>query len=442
MGYWIVVVDDDPISLTNAKSMLNRNDMKVSCLRSGKDLLKFMGKNTPDLILLDVLMPEMDGFDTFNRLRYTEEKLGRSHTPVIFLTGEEDTLTEQRGLRMGASDFVHKPINESIVIRRIKNSIENQKTIAHLTEEATIDKLTGFLNKASGTKKISEQSIFSAGALMMIDLDNFKLVNDLYGHDMGDSVLSAFSDIVRNNTRETDIIARIGGDEFLGFFPDMEENAVSSMTKRLNEQLLAAAAELMGEDNGIPLGTSVGVAMVKEGDSDFNELFAQADNAMYSVKNNGKHGYVVYDTMSVDANDADSLDSELTRLLRIISERGEAKGALVLPQESFSWNYRYIERYLSQFGGVAMRILFSLSSEESGAAFSKMASSFVAALSGSLRNSDIILEWKQTRFLVVLPQLDDKDLDDVIGRIMDSWEKTGYSDRVTIEYASSLLKKK
>ena len=86
MGIWIVVVDDDPLALTHTKRILREQDMRVSCLRSGRDLLKFMSKNVPDLILLDIQMPEMDGFTTQQELRHMEEEAGREPTPIIFLT--------------------------------------------------------------------------------------------------------------------------------------------------------------------------------------------------------------------------------------------------------------------------------------------------------------------------------------------------------------------
>ena len=86
MEYHVVVVDDEPLSLTNARNILNEQGMKVSCLRSGEDLLCFLIKNTPDLILLDILMPEMDGFETYRALRKYEEQMERPKTPVIFLS--------------------------------------------------------------------------------------------------------------------------------------------------------------------------------------------------------------------------------------------------------------------------------------------------------------------------------------------------------------------
>jgi len=156
VGYWIAVVDDDALLLRSAKNLLEGYAMRVSCLRSGPALLRFIENNTPDLVILDILMPDMDGFETFHALRELEEKPGRNTTPVIFLSGDNDSATERRGLRDGASDFVRKPIDKEILINRIFKTIESHKTIEILTEKATLDKLTGFMNKASGTEKIAE----------------------------------------------------------------------------------------------------------------------------------------------------------------------------------------------------------------------------------------------------------------------------------------------
>lgn len=91
MGYWIAVVDDDALLLKSAKTLLEGYAMRVSCLRSGQDLLKFIENNTPDLVILDILMPGMDGFETFHAFRELENKLGRNTTPVIFLSGDNDS---------------------------------------------------------------------------------------------------------------------------------------------------------------------------------------------------------------------------------------------------------------------------------------------------------------------------------------------------------------
>ena len=193
MDHWIVVVDDDAMSLASVRNMLSEENMHVSCMRSGIALLKFLEKNTPDLILLDVIMPDMDGFETYHALRKLEDKSGRPHVPVIFITGENDSAVEQKGLDIGASDFIRKPINKEIIVRRIDNTILNRKTIETLTDEAMIDGLTGLLNKDRVTERVSKLCGRKSGSLMIMDLDNFKLVNDLFGHDMGDRVLLSFA---------------------------------------------------------------------------------------------------------------------------------------------------------------------------------------------------------------------------------------------------------
>lgn len=442
MGYWVVVVDDEPFSLTNAKNLLREKNMRVSCLRSGSDLLDFIAHHTPDLILLDILMPEMDGFETYRALRQYEERENRAQIPVIFLTGEDNSETERRGLKAGASDFIHKPFDKDILVKRINNTIVNSKTIESLTEEATSDKLTGFLNKASGTEKISEQCNNVPGALMILDLDNFKLVNDLYGHDMGDRILVEFAVIVKHNIRSEDVVCRIGGDEFMAFFAELtEEEAVRSLTERLNEQLLDEADSLMGKDHGIPLGISIGVAFTQKKENDYQILFQYADSALYEVKRNGKHGYYIYKPDVLGSDTEEDIERELQRVIQIMSERGGGKGALILGQEAFSWNYRFIERFLARYGGAATRMIFSLSSEEKGVMFSEMVSAFGNVLKDTLRRSDIIIQWQQSRYFVVLPLLKEEDTPGVIDRIMQAWNKTGYTDRINIRYATSLLEK-
>ena len=229
---WIVVVDDDIETLKNARVLLSDEDMRVSAVSSGKDLIAFMQKNDPDLIILDIVMPEMDGFATYEAIRKLEKEEGRRETPVIFLTGEVNAKTEEIGLRLGASDFIRKPLNKDIVLQRIKNTILNTETIVNLTEEAMTDKLTGFFNKSAAEQKMTDLCMLGYGMMMILDLDNFKLVNDIYGHEMGDRVLESFADITKKNTRANDVLCRIGGDEFLVFFVNTNDEHASKMPVR------------------------------------------------------------------------------------------------------------------------------------------------------------------------------------------------------------------
>lgn len=243
MAAWVIVVDDDPTNLQVAGRILSRNNMRVTALRAGKSLVDYVGENgAPDLILLDINMPGMDGFETLGHLRRFEKEQGMEETPVIFLTADDDTETETHGFEAGGSDYIRKPFNPDILLKRINNIVAKQDRIISLKTEAATDKLTGFLNKAAGIEELSRLCLSRTGCLMMIDLDSFKLVNDIYGHEAGDKVLAGFADIVNDSVPAGSSCARLGGDEFAVFACGItSESNVASFTERLNRDILEGA---------------------------------------------------------------------------------------------------------------------------------------------------------------------------------------------------------
>ncbi len=443
MEYWIVIVDDDALSLASSRNLLKSENMRISCLRSGADLIKFVENNAPDLILLDIMMPEMDGFETYRLLREKEKQLGKAQIPVIFLTGDNDNLTEQKGLELGASDYVRKPINKEIILPRIQKTISNNRTIGDLTEEAMFDKLTGFLNKFHGTERVAKLCQRKKGALMVLDLDNFKLVNDLFGHDAGDRILKAFSDVMRNNTRETDTISRIGGDEFMAFYDDMtEESDVASFSLRINTQFAEKSAEILGPDHGISLGVSIGVAIVLGQNIDYEELFAMADSALYQAKQNGKHGYNVFSNESIAVDtEASDPSRKLERMMKIIEERNNAGGALLLGRESFALIYRFIKRFYRLYGGNAALVLFTLSSEKESdnKDIPNACMQFSAVLQKNLGDSDIIMQSDSNSFLIMLFERSSIDAEKMIRTVMDAWQEAEHEEHVNIDHVIKII---
>ena len=433
----IAVVDDDPMILTRAKEILEEENMQTTCMNSGERLLKYIENNTPDLILLDIKMPDMDGFDAYIQLRKFEEHRGRAHVPVIFISGEDDSEAEEMGLVLGASDYIRKPFNRDVLLGRIRNSIRNSRKIEDLEEEATVDKLTGLLNRAKGTDRVSKLCKRKNGALMILDLDSFKLVNDLFGHESGDKILKAFADIARKNSRETDTISRIGGDEFMGFYEDLlDEGAVAGMTRRLNSQLLTMADEILGEGHGIPLGISIGVVMVPEQGREYNDLFALADSALYRVKQNGKHGYAIYGTDGADGDSAqESAESRLDRMIQIIEERNEKSGALLLGKDYFSAVYKYVVRYYRRYGGDAVVILFELElSTEDIQYIMDAATTFGSIVEKTLRMSDVMVQSGSQSFMVMLTEYPRDEIDKVIARIIELYTDTEFGKDVNVNY--------
>ena len=438
MNYWIAVVDDEPLSLTIAKDILNEEGMKVSCLRSGGDLIRLVEKNTPDLILLDILMPEMDGFETYHALRKLEADHGRAQIPVIFLTGDNNADMERRGLKAGASDFIRKPFNKDVLVGRIVNTIENSRKIESLTEEATTDKLTGFLNKAGGEKKISELCSKMRGVLTVFDLDNFKLINDLYGHDMGDQVLMAFSDVMRRNVRSTDTLSRIGGDEFMGFFLEAPVNEfIAALTKRINDQLIDECIKLMGEDFNVPIGISVGAACTPEDGTDFHELFRYADECMYRIKQNGKHGFAIYDPDAETTGTADTAgdaELEIGRVSKIFGERNETDEAMELGADPFTSVYRYMMRRARENRETVTKVLIRMQAE-GGCDITSEAEEFSAILKKSLRVSDVFTQLQTGHFFILLHDMPEAGCECVINGIIEKWTSKQTSDNIRLQYS-------
>ncbi len=441
MKNWIVVVDDEPVSLTSARRLLAAEDMRISCLPSGRSLLKFMENNTPDLILLDVMMPETDGFETFAALRELEKRLNRSETPIIFLTGESDHETEHLGLKLGAADYIRKPFNRDILISRIRNIVNNRKKIVSLTEDATRDGLTGLLNKAGGEARIREALVSVSGALLTLDIDSFKLVNDLFGHEKGDQILKAFAELVRGSTREGDILCRMGGDEFLLFCCGLYgEKAVATLSRRLNQELEMRAKEVLGADHGIPLGISAGAVMAPDFGTDFDVLFHLADVAMYRAKRNGKHGYTIYTEAEDSSGEAGSPGEELDRITKIIGERNPGREAMVLGTDAFSTVFQFVERLNGSCGTKGRILLFIVAPGPAadGGALNRALAAFEGVLKKSLGKSDVIMKSKNDRFVVLHPVEREAEAGALAGRILAEWEKVPESAGFVVRSASQL----
>ncbi|MCR5329567.1 MAG: diguanylate cyclase [Lachnospiraceae bacterium] len=438
MTKWIAIVDDDMSNLKIAGQILSKNHIRVSAMRSGAALLNFIRDNTPDLILLDILMPDMDGFETLRHLRELEKNLGREQIPVVFLTADEDENIERRGLDLGAADFIRKPFHPDVLIHRLDNVVTNSERIRGLTEEAMIDRLTGFLNKASVNEKLTEVCKLEKGSLMIIDLDSFKLVNDIYGHDMGDKVLNSFGDLLRNNTRSEDVIGRIGGDEFIVFLRHTDdEGDIQRIVARINEQVMSEARHLMGSDMNIPLGASVGVVSIPKQGTDYSDLFRKADKALYYVKQNGKHGYSMYVDDEQDELVTTSPAESLHRINKILEERNVHNCALMLGQDSFIQIYRYIYRYIQTYRVDAYKLLISITPKADSMKkirFTEVAEGFGELLKNSLRKSDIMMRSQINQFFVLLIEVNKENTDKVISRFLRSWSNSINADEIEIIY--------
>ncbi|MCR5502937.1 MAG: response regulator [Lachnospiraceae bacterium] len=433
----IVIVDDDSSIRRITGSILTDAGMDFTPLESGSSLITYFEEgNTADLILLDILMPEMDGFDTLRALRKLEKKKHEAETPVIFLTGDEDKAMEAKGFSMGAMDFIRKPIDDEILLLRIDNILSRQNQIRLLSERSRTDLLTGLLNKTSTETSLETVCESEPGILLVLDLDNFKPVNDIYGHDAGDKVLTAFANLLKNSFRSQDIIGRFGGDEFIVFLRNADqEKIVLQYVRQLNERFLKEAFRILGNDMNIPLGVSCGAAFTN-GDTKFETLFQEADRELLRVKQAGKHGCRIWRDSSSADKPVIRQETNLHELKLILEERNTGKDALWLSQEDFGNIYRYMIRYFRRYHENAYRLLFSVIPEDADMSedtLHTVMDRFGEILKCTLRNSDIMMKCDSSHFLLLLPNVVPADIDRVTDRISYEWDKDEKSRIVRIQ---------
>ena len=213
----VLIVDDDPVMLRLASIIISKH-FQVVTASSGEEALKIFETEKPDLVLSDLLMPEMDGYELH---RILQEKNSES-VPIVFMTADEDEDSERRGFDIGVDDYIHKPFKADVLLRRIQNVLRNSNKIRGLKQAVDLDALTGLLNKTTSQRKISDLCRKHQGVLMIIDLDSFKMINDLYGHSIGDKILIRFAALIKEIINASDLAGRIGGDTFIVFCQDIQ----------------------------------------------------------------------------------------------------------------------------------------------------------------------------------------------------------------------------
>ncbi|NDY96778.1 diguanylate cyclase [Wenzhouxiangella limi] len=285
----ILLVDDLPANIYTLSRAL-AEDYQILIATSGADALQTAEQQQPDLILLDVMMPEMDGLEALRRLRRSD--WGRQ-IPVILVTADDRTQTQVDGLDLGADDFIAKPVVVPVVQARVRNVLERQCLQRELIRLATQDALTDLLNRRCFFDK-GEEELRRVGryqhacGLIMLDLDHFKAINDQYGHAIGDLALQAFSRILTAIVRAGDLAGRIGGEEFGVLLPHTDESGTRVLAERIRLAVSRCAIPVEGGSN-VVLTTSAGVTQLLASDSRFEKALQRADAALYNAKAEGRN---------------------------------------------------------------------------------------------------------------------------------------------------------
>lgn len=311
-----------------------------------------------------------------------------------------------------------------IIYRHLSGMIAWQEEVNRRLEKAAqTDAMTGLLNKVSAEEALTQAAKQKTGALLVIDLDSFKLVNDLYGHEMGDRVLVRFAALIQSAIRDGDIAGRIGGDEFAVFCEGLtDEGTIEKKMEYLNGEIIKSAKEYMGSGMEIPLGCSAGVALVPREGREYGMLFAKADLALHQAKRGGKHGVKIYGDQ--DAAQAEEGTGDLSNLQMIFGERNAKKAALVADRELFQEIYRYMARLTAVNGWRLHLVDFTLRATDEGER-ADCAERFIELAADLLRGYDVILKYNDSQVIVLLTEPEDGDYAVPIDRVLDAWKREG-----------------
>jgi diguanylate cyclase (GGDEF)-like protein len=288
----VLIVDDVPTNIQILADIL-KQDYRVLFATSGEQALSIAATREPDLILLDVMMPGIDGFMVCTRLK--KDPLLRD-TPVIFVTAMGEVEDETRGFEVGAVDYITKPVSPPVVRARVRNHLELKHQRDLLRRIALVDGLTGIANRRQFDESLDRewrrtQRQDAPLSLIMADIDYFKGYNDHYGHGDGDTALRAVAQTLKAQMlRPTDVAARYGGEEFVCILPETPLAGAEGVAERIRYAVEALAILHAASPDGPYLTLSLGVATAVEPTSASREaLLALADQALYEAKKAGRN---------------------------------------------------------------------------------------------------------------------------------------------------------
>ena len=407
----ILVVDDSKANLMLAKQALDEF-YQVSLVTSGQMALRFLEKRVPDLILLDINMPEMDGLETLRQIRANHDF---NEIPVIFLTARTDPETEVECLKLGAADFIGKPFVPEVMRSRIARTLEleefrrlAEKRAKRFENIASKDPMTGLWNRSYLSQKIEVSLAKGAtAAYMIVDVDHFKSVNDKLGHIVGDQVLNRIAHMMIDAFPD-EMVGRLGGDEFVIFMENPPEHDVlcariAAFQEEVNEDLKEAT-------NGIAT-LSIGIALAPQDGNNMDTLYDKADRALYVVKKEGRNNFRFYSSTlpskQAKLDRPDAIEMNIRTLMQQLKEPGTIRGAFWQDYEPFLAIFRFIERMLARSEQTFCVMLATLLDPDENILDPQVLEPAMdvlfTAIQDTLRKGDVFTKFSGAQYIIMLP---------------------------------------
>lgn len=285
----VLVIEDHPDQRDLLAIVLQREGYRVITAANGLEALEKLETETVQIALSDIMMPKMDGFELIKRVR---GNAALKSIYLILITARIQEGDRVRGLDLGADDYITKPFSFSELLARIRVGSRVVQYQQHLEYQTQVDSLTGLFNRRAFEKKINEEyerskRYLNPLSVLILDIDNFKTINDTYGHHGGDAALVKISETLREKTRQSDFPSRYGGEEFVLILPETDQDSALLVAGKIHESIRTCSFGTTARP--FELTVSIGVSSTSARFySDWRELINDADRALYLAKNSGK----------------------------------------------------------------------------------------------------------------------------------------------------------
>ncbi|HED35579.1 MAG TPA: EAL domain-containing response regulator [Gammaproteobacteria bacterium] len=289
----IIIADDDPSILLLLRHFLTENNYDVTEARSGLEAIELCREQTFDLAIFDLVMPDVDGISACKEITLQTS----SPPPVLIVTSLDDDTSINHAFDAGAIDYITKPINWSVFKQRVKRIVESEKNCQKIKRLEFHDALTGLPNRTLLLDRLESATLRahrnkSMIALMMIDIDNLKLINETLGHENGDKLIQSVASRLSRATRSTDTLSRSGGDEFNLIIEDIQQLEDVALMAAKFSAVIEHDLTLM--DQVVHVNACIGVSVFPQDGVDIGSLLSHADAALYRTKERGGNTYEFY----------------------------------------------------------------------------------------------------------------------------------------------------
>lgn len=392
-----------------------------------------------DLILLNT---DDELADSILLLEQLVKKENIKDIPVILLSDDKENDAEVMALQIGAMDYLSKPCKKAVLLGRIEKAIEISENKERLINSANRDMLTGLWNRnyiVNFINKFSAKESVHKGVFMLLDMDNFKGVNDTFGHAIGDRVLIQVSEALKCELDRDIILSRLGGDEF-ALFIDKEVDAAK--VRVLADRILDCVEDTIKDilSDKIAVSVSIGIAGFPEDGKDFNCLYANADKALYHVKQNGKRGFHFYrdnNTYSIKYHpEKNAID--IDELREYIKESTKLSGAYTVRYDGFKRIYQFILRCIERTNQKVQILIFTAKSQKWEQLDNEKMNEAITLLeqcaSSLLRKGDVVSKYSNSQIVVILMDTNLENGNKVAERVMKFFKRKTKLEDISISY--------